>query len=328
MKILVLTVGCINYDHDINHYEPIKFLFPNTIRYNYYERIQQIGRDKMNIELLNFVKKEKLDYIFYITYQDQIKLNTLLRIKKLGVKIIGWFSDDQWRFDEFSKKISPYLDFQITTYPIAFEKYKQLHFHPILCQWGANQRFYVNKNIKKKLYDVSFIGQKHGIREKFIQGLIDRGIEINTFGRSWLKRISFNDMIDIFNLSKINLNISASSYSEDVKQIKARHFEVPMCGGFLLTDYADKLEDYYDLDSEIVCYKGIDDAVEKIKYYLNNDREREKITKGGYLAALKRHTWDNRLKTAFEQVINYDTHYDAYPKPHAFEKLINFIFRR
>lgn len=328
MKILVLTVGCINYDHDINHYEPIKYLFPNTIRYNYYERIHKIGRDKMNIELLNFVEKERPDYIFYITYQDQIKLNTLLKIKKLGAIIIGWFSDDQWRFDNFSREISPYLDFQITTSSVAFEKYKQLHFHPILCQWGANQRFYVNKNIRRKKYDISFVGQKYGIRGRFIEGLIERGIKISTFGRGWSGHISFNDMIDIFNLSKINLTISASSFNENVKQIKGRHFEVPMCGGFQLTDYVDKLEEYHDLDSEIVCYKNINDAVEKINYYLNNDTAREKVAKAGYRAALNRHTWDNRLKAVFEQVINYDTHYDIYPRPSSLEKLINSIFKK
>lgn len=325
---MVLTVGCINYDHDINHYEPIKYIFPNTIRYNYYERIQKIGRDKMNIELLNFVKKEKPDYIFYITYQNQIKLNTLLKIKKLGVKIIGWFSDDQWRFDDFSRKISPYLDFQITTSSVAFEKYKQLYFHVILCQWGANQRFYVNKNIRKKKYDISFVGQKYGIRGKFIEGLIEKGIKIITFGRGWSERISFNDMIDIFNLSKINLTISASSFNENIKQIKGRHFEVPMCGGFQITDYVDKLEDYYDLDSEIVCYKNIGDAVEKINYYLRNNIEREKIAERGYIAALNRHTWDIRLRSVFEQIINYDTHYDIYPRPSNLDKLINSIFKK
>ncbi|HDZ69262.1 MAG TPA: hypothetical protein ENH43_02460, partial [Phycisphaerales bacterium] len=42
-KILFLTVGCINYDCDINFYEPLKQIFSNVINYNYIERIKQIG---------------------------------------------------------------------------------------------------------------------------------------------------------------------------------------------------------------------------------------------------------------------------------------------
>ena len=47
-------------------------MIPRTIRYNYYERLQQLGRKSMNEELLDLAGAEKPDYIFYITYQDQV----------------------------------------------------------------------------------------------------------------------------------------------------------------------------------------------------------------------------------------------------------------
>ena len=39
-----------------------------------------------------------------------------------------------------------------------------------------------------------------------------------------------------------------------LKQIKGRNFEIPGCGGFLLTDYVPGLERYFQIGEEIVCY--------------------------------------------------------------------------
>lgn len=39
------------------------------------------------------------------------------------------------------------------------------------------------------------------------------------------------------------------------------------------------LEKYYDIGKNLVCYSTIDEAVLLIKYYLNNEEEREEIKK-------------------------------------------------
>jgi spore maturation protein CgeB len=43
-----------------------------------------------------------------------------------------------------------------------------------------------------------------------------------------------------------------------------------------------QLEDIFIEDEEIVFYSSKDEALEKIKFYLNNDYERNRIAENGY----------------------------------------------
>ena len=301
MKILLLTVGTINYNCDINFFEPLKDLGYDLIKYNYIEKLNIIGKKKMNEEILELAKFENPDYIFYITYRDEIALKTLKKLNRKGYKVVGWFSDDIWRFDSYSKFISKKLFCSITTDNEAVTKYKLYNRDVIKSQWAANPKYYHPIPTTEK-YDVTFVGQKYSPRDEIIEYLRRNHIPIKTFGRGWGDYVSFEKIISIFSNSKINLNISASSSDPKIKQIKGRIFEVPMCGGFLLTDYVDELGSYFDIGKEIVCYEDKKDLNYKIKYYLKNEKEREKIAMRGYYAALERNTWENRFHDIFKKL--------------------------
>jgi spore maturation protein CgeB len=327
-KVLVLTVGCINYDHDINHFEPIQRLFPRTIRYNYYQRFQELGRRAMNQELLNLAKEEEPHYIFYITYQNQVMLQTLEQLRAQGTVLIGWFSDDQWRFDSFSENLAKYSDFPVTTCRKAYEKYRNLGFAPIFCQWGSNPRYYKRLEEARKLYDVTFVGGRHGGRPDFVDTLRKEGIQVRTFGRGWNERISFEDMISLFSKSKINLNFSSSSVDPNLKQIKGRVFEIPMCGGFLLTEYAEGLEEWFRIDAEIACFTEVEEAVEKIRHYLSHEEERRQVAESGYRRAIECHSWDLRLIEVFQIIQGMEEEALSAPRPGLIEQFSNKLLQR
>jgi len=301
MKVLLLTIGTINYNHDINHYEPLKEIASKVIRYNYLDRIKKIGKRKMNNEIIELAKTEKPDYVFFITYQDQITLKTLKKLRHNGSKIIGWFSDDHWRFDNYSKYISKDFFCSITTDPGSYQKYKSNNINVIKSQWASNPKYYHPTENKKK-HEVSFVGQNYGIRKEIMEHLLEKKIPLEIFGKGWNKYVPFNELISIFHNSKININISASSKNKNLKQIKGRVFEVPMCGGFLLTDYTEGLEDYFEIGKEIICFSDKDDLVKKIKYYLKNEEERKIIAQNGHQAALNRNSWKNRFENIFKEI--------------------------
>src|SRR5690606_29180250 len=110
-------------------------------------------------------------------------------------------------------------------------------------------------------------GQYHPHRAWYFRQLKKAGIDVNAWGYGWPNgRISFNDMIDVFNHSKINLNMSNCvswdlryllsspnaikdtlnslrlADSKTREMVKARHFEINACGGFQLTYYVEGLE--------------------------------------------------------------------------------------
>ncbi len=301
MKIVLLTVGKVNYDCDINFFEPLRDVGFNVVRYNYIEKLNTVGKRKMNREILRLVIHENPDYIFYITYRNEIYERTLKKLAQNGYKVVGWFSDDHWRFDNYSKFIAKNIFCSITTSYEAFIKYKLNILNVIKSQWASNPKYYHPVDSSEK-YDVTFVGQKYSPREEIIEYLRKNNISIKTFGRGWGNYIPFKEIITIFSNSKINLNISASSRNAEMKQIKGRVFEVTMCGGFLLTDYVKGLENYFKIGKEIVCYKDREDLINKIKYYLKNENERKRIAINGYHAAIKRNTWNNRLSDIFKEL--------------------------
>jgi len=113
-------------------------------------------------------------------------------------------------------------------------------------------------------------------------------------------------MIQMYSRSKINLGFSSCGNTheteERIMQVRLRDFEVPMSGGFYMVEYMEELEEFFDIGKEIVCYNDKDDLVDKIKYYLKHNNERERIRKAGYERCLKDHSWHKRFENAFYEM--------------------------
>jgi spore maturation protein CgeB len=80
-----------------------------------------------------------------------------------------------------------------------------------------------------------------------------------------------------------------------IEQIKGRNFEVPGCGGFLLSGRAENIEQFYEDGKEIVCYDDEADLVAKARYYLEHEEERAAIALAGYERTLREHTYVHRF---------------------------------
>jgi len=189
------------------------------------------------------------------------------------------------------------------------------------------------------MYDVSFVGQPHSDRKEIVNKIKKAGINIKCWGNGWQSgRVFQDEMIKIFSQSKINLNLTKSSGNINFRglasiflkkklngslrfvksrywlgnfqsllarrreQIKVRNFEVPGSGGFLLTGDADNLTDYYQDGKEIVIYKNINDMIDKVKYYLEHNKEREAIARAGYNRTLHDHTYEQRFMEIFRKI--------------------------
>ena len=79
------------------------------------------------------------------------------------------------------------------------------------------------------------------------------------------------------------------------RQIKARVFEVPGAGGFLMTENADGLDKVYRIGAEISIYDGIQDLAEKIRYFIEHPEERDRIALEGYFRTRDEHTYEMRF---------------------------------
>jgi len=75
-----------------------------------------------------------------------------------------------------------------------------------------------------------------------------------------------------------------------------------MAGGFMLTEYAPALEDYFEIDKEIVCFENAAEMVDKINYYLNHDEERRAIARAGWERAINEHTSSHMVAKVFAEI--------------------------
>ncbi|MFK7788653.1 MAG: glycosyltransferase [Phycisphaeraceae bacterium] len=85
------------------------------------------------------------------------------------------------------------------------------------------------------------------------------------------------------------------------RQIKGRVFEVPACGGFLLTQPAEDLDTYLKPGQDCATFETIDELVDQVRYYLKHEDDRRDIASRGYQRTLGEHTYAARFEAIFEQ---------------------------
>jgi hypothetical protein len=257
----------------------------------------------MNEEVIHLIRNEDPKYVVWTSFYDDVLQSTLDAIRSRGVIVIGWFFDDELRFNSYSKYWAPHLDYCVTNSYEALPKYKKAGVKAIniIPNTGiAIDRF--GCNIADK-YDVSFVGTvKFADRMHYLNELRNKNFSLQVFGEGSGGYVSFEQMLNIFNSSKINLNFSKCGHFFCRKQIKGRVFQVCMAGGFLLTEYAPGIEKYFEIDREIVCFNSEEELLNKVIYYLGHEQERRAIAQAGWERASSEYTSSQIVANVFKQI--------------------------
>jgi spore maturation protein CgeB len=92
----------------------------------------------------------------------------------------------------------------------------------------------------------------------------------------------------------VQLNQTSFQMNTTVNQ---RVFDVPLCGGLLLTDYRQDLERLFDIDRECVVYHDHTEASDKLKWYLGHEAEAASISEAAAARIKAEHLYQHRLRT-------------------------------
>jgi len=288
---------------DLYLYEPLQQIFSKVILYDYIERRAEIGIKSMNDEIISLAREERPKYVLWTSFYDDVQRSTLETVRKNGAIVVGWFFDDDWRFSSYSKYWTPYLDYCVTNAIEAVAKYRELSSRVIQTIPNTGVAVDRDSSSAEERYEVSFVGSiNFADRKQYIDKLRETNIPIHLFGEGSGGYVSFEEMIDIFGASKINLNFSKAGPYYWVKQIKGRVFQVCMAGGFLLTEYVPGIENYFEIDEEIACFHNAGEMVEKIIYYLAHDEERRAIAQTGWRRATREYTSCHMVAKVFNEI--------------------------
>jgi len=303
-------------------FDSISGLVERTEGFWYDEYIADLPR--LRAKLLEAAERSRPDLIFFNPYTEQLDVPTLEALKARWTTC-AWFGDDTWRFDSFSSKLSPHFTKVLTTDPFSVERYRRLGIDPILTQWAGQPVGGLKGPLPpegKYSFDVSFVGGYNKARDWFVKMLERRGVKVACFGPGWPNgKVSFEEMARIFRESRVNLNLS-NSLNRDVRfvlgsplnfarflrspkfaeQIKARNFEIPLFGGFQLTNYVPGLERYLDVGREVAVYSTPEDCALQIGYYLANEQERRDVAARGHRRAAAEHTYSHRFQEVFSRL--------------------------
>ncbi|MGE4439966.1 MAG: glycosyltransferase [Desulfomicrobium sp.] len=104
----------------------------------------------------------------------------------------------------------------------------------------------------------------------------------------------YADLPTFYPATRINFNCTSQQMKGAVNQ---RVFDVPVCGGFLLTDHRRQMEALFEPGREIVCYQEPGEIAGLVRHYLRHDGEREKIIQAARARILAEHTYDLRLES-------------------------------
>lgn len=103
---------------------------------------------------------------------------------------------------------------------------------------------------------------------------------------------TFTEMPKIFNLSKINLNITMRPIQAG---IPLRVFDIISSGGFCMTNFQSELLDLFEIGNDLEAYTSIEELIDKCEYYLTHEDERKRIALNGYNKAKEIHNIKNRM---------------------------------
>lgn len=259
---------------------------------------------ELNQALLRKVQNCKPDILLAVQMHYEIWTETLDLIRTLhDVSTICWTTDDSWKYPQFSRYIGKHYDAMTTTYPQIVPRYKHDGIqHVLLTQWAAAaDQLQPPNDAASCQYPVSFVGSAYGNRPRRVEYLRSRGLEVHCFGHGWPSgSVAFERIPEIVRDSTISLNFSSS---KGENQIKARTFEVPGWGGFLLTEPSPGLEQYYKPGLEVAVFSDLDDLIRQARHYLETPAERDRIAWAGFERTAREHTYDARLQEVLEVAV-------------------------
>lgn len=275
----------------------------------------------LNYEFLKKVEKERPNVIFCVLMGYEVWLESLELVREsCDALIINWATDDSWKYEQFSRFIAASFHAYATNCPVAVSKaHRENCKNVILTQWAANaEKLAEPLPAAKCKYQVSFVGSAYGNRAKWIIALRKHGIKVVCFGHGWKNGpVATEEIPRIMRESVISLNFGDSGLVMKgllpyrSRQIKARIFEVPGAGGLLMTQYAEGLEKFYLPDKEIVLFDGITHLAAKIKFFLVNPEERDRVAWDGHLRTRREHTYDLRFKHLFQAAFEFNVTRDG-----------------
>lgn len=278
-----------------------------------------LGRRWLSSRLIATVKKQKPDLMLVV--KGESLLQGTIQAAGEFCHTACWTLDDPFGQDNSNNRIPALAEYNSF---FVFDPHyvkalramvKNSHYLPHAADPELHHEI-IPMNRRSYLYDVGFVGSHYPNREEFLTELAEPQLAV--WGYRWKSvkdtalRATVHPEIykadrsipdldktcEIFNLSKINLNIHVPQSKQG---LNLRAFEIPATNSFQLCDFLSEAGKLFRLRKEMAVYKDVQECRELIEYFKNNKEEREAIAVAGQKRVLKDHTFVHRARTVLEE---------------------------
>jgi len=109
----------------------------------------------------------------------------------------------------------------------------------------------------------------------------------------------YSEMPLIFYTSEINLNITVR---HNISGLPLRVIDILGARGFLLTSYQSEMEEYFEDEKSICWFKSPEEMMDKLRFFMGNESERQKIAEEGNKVAASTFDYDVLLPKVLANV--------------------------
>lgn len=279
---------------------------------------------KLNKMFLQRAMEFKPDLV-WVEMGRSVYASTLRRIKeRFDCLLVNSYSDDflHKQSRHYNGSI-PLYDYIFTPRKINFEEYRKFGAKNVGRFWKGFDPETIfpvgltNEDRVKFGSDVAFIGHCEPSTIDVLASVSNVFESMKIWGAGWdryrlpktLKRVvQFRPAMNeeyrkAICGAKIVLHC-LSRWARDTQTSKT--FEIPACGGFMLTERTEDHSKLYEEDKEAVFFSDADELIEKLHFYLSHDNLRRRIAEAGRQRCLSSgYSNYERIKIMLDEVLKY-----------------------
>ena len=285
MKILHVAVFSPN-STNVWQADGFEALNHNVIRYDYRKRLSELGTvEKRDDEIIELCRKEQPDMVLFSKCNNMDKrVNVFCQHHS---KSVMWYMDDIYNMNkEFMNKI-PYSDYVFTSCPGCVDDIKTMCSNVYRIHGGYDSVLHKPIDIPK-IRGAAFIGDLRPYRQEFRKH-VEFDVINGVYGLDHSKAVSE---------TKINI-----SFTEG-RGVSNRIYKLMAAGGFVLTQPWVDLSETFTVGEHLDVFETVDELKEKIKFYLDNEEERNTIALRGSIK-VKDYDNINYAKNIIDKVFKY-----------------------
>lgn len=146
--------------------------------------------------------------------------------------------------------------------------------------------------LKEQIPQIQIYGQRY--LQTFLKHFL-KSHDTRALKMMFVKELKDDEIVPLYQRSKLGINIHLSYGVSNL-----RTYQLPANGIMQICDCEDGLKNVYNIGKEVITYSDIDEAIELIRYYLDNEEARKEIAIAGYRRTMKEYksitTFQNALR--------------------------------